>query len=401
MRDSVRSRAAGAVLAATPDGHALPNRRPPVLLRLLAAQLWWLTSLLFVALYYGLICLCNPFDLSSVPSLRLLQGACTIAFLVAAGWAPYSRLRPWLDWVLWDSWLHRAAARVLSELSITAIHQLAADRQLVLIAAQARLLIARRAGALKDMRDEISGIAELVSVPRLVGRHRMVTSYAKTIGAAIALAQLCDFGLLHVEPLVTNSMIPVLQPGDRVLVKKYSYGVQIPGTERWLRLPSLLPRRGDIVAFESAEQPRVSRLSRVIGLPGDVVALDAGEVSVNKQRLRQQPILGRCEYDHAELWEGRQRYLRAPCAAYWESIGSATYVTLYEAAADSELQRNTMSVRVSQDQVLVVDDFRGTGSWIRQIPLRTLIGKAWRVVWSAGAHSSVRTERILRRVEPD
>jgi signal peptidase I len=66
----------------------------------------------------------------------------------------------------------------------------------------------------------------------------------------------------------SGSMIPTLQINDRVLVNKFIYRF----TE---------PERGDIVVFESVEDSDQDLIKRVVGLPGDEIAVRSGKLFVN------------------------------------------------------------------------------------------------------------------------
>lgn len=82
------------------------------------------------------------------------------------------------------------------------------------------------------------------------------------------------------------SMMPVLLEGDRLVVSKYPYGwsstsisfqlaPRMPG-----RLLGRLPERGDIVIVEPNNE-RTDFIKRVIGLPGDTIALRDGRLILN------------------------------------------------------------------------------------------------------------------------
>ena len=66
----------------------------------------------------------------------------------------------------------------------------------------------------------------------------------------------------------SGSMIPTLKIGDRVLVNKFIYRF----TE---------PRRGDIIVFESVDNSNEDLIKRVVGLPGDKIAVRGGKLFVN------------------------------------------------------------------------------------------------------------------------
>jgi signal peptidase I len=66
----------------------------------------------------------------------------------------------------------------------------------------------------------------------------------------------------------SGSMIPTLEIGDRVLVNKFIYRF----TE---------PKRGDIVVFTSVDNPKEDLIKRVIGVPGDKIAVRGGKLFLN------------------------------------------------------------------------------------------------------------------------
>ena len=73
----------------------------------------------------------------------------------------------------------------------------------------------------------------------------------------------------------SGSMIPTLEIGDRVFVNKFIYRF----TE---------PDRGDIIVFQSVDNPDVELIKRVVGLPGDKIAEKNGKIFVNG-KLQKEP----------------------------------------------------------------------------------------------------------------
>src|ERR671933_2712228 len=66
----------------------------------------------------------------------------------------------------------------------------------------------------------------------------------------------------------SGSMIPTLEIGDRVLVNKFIYRF----TE---------PKRGDIIVFRSVDNPKEDLIKRVVGRPGDTIAVRHGKLFLN------------------------------------------------------------------------------------------------------------------------
>lgn len=82
----------------------------------------------------------------------------------------------------------------------------------------------------------------------------------------------------------TGSMNPTIIEGDRVLVDKHVYGFRIPWT--LVRLTDGRdPRRGEIVVFDSPVDG-TSLVKRVVGVPGDTVALDEAGLVINGAHAR-------------------------------------------------------------------------------------------------------------------
>ncbi len=89
-----------------------------------------------------------------------------------------------------------------------------------------------------------------------------------------------------------SSMQPTLMPGHYLMVNKLTYfqldterlGMIIPfwqPAEPGEMYLGRAPRRGDVVVFDYPEDRRRQFVKRIIGEPGDQVAIDAGRVSVN------------------------------------------------------------------------------------------------------------------------
>jgi signal peptidase I len=91
----------------------------------------------------------------------------------------------------------------------------------------------------------------------------------------------------------SESMMPVLLKGDRLVVTKYPYGWSwvspsfhiMPPTEG--RLFGSLPERGDIVIVTPPGQ-KADYIKRVIGLPGDTLEMIDGQLIINGRPVKRE-----------------------------------------------------------------------------------------------------------------
>jgi signal peptidase I len=107
----------------------------------------------------------------------------------------------------------------------------------------------------------------------------------ETLAIAAVLYFAIDFVVARVR--VENiSMLPTLQPGEFVLVNKMAY--QMGDFHR-----------GDIVVFHYS--PQEDYIKRIIGLPGDMVEIGSGQVTVNGQIVEEPYISAAPQY--AGAWQ--------------------------------------------------------------------------------------------------
>jgi signal peptidase I len=91
---------------------------------------------------------------------------------------------------------------------------------------------------------------------------------------AVGLAIVLRIFVVQAFTIPSGSMIPTLLVGDYILVNKFIYHFK-PVT------------RGDIVVFRSPEDPDRDYIKRIIGQPGEEVAIKEGVVFVNGKRLKE------------------------------------------------------------------------------------------------------------------
>ncbi len=188
----------------------------------------------------------------------------------------------------------------------------------------------------------------------------------------------------------TGSMNPTILEGDRLLVDKHVFGLRIPFTRVHLTAGAD-PARGDIVVFDSPVDG-TSLVKRVIGVPGDVVALEGDRLSVNGQP--------------ASYSIGNIKSIRGLLAAT-----AAEHPLLLREAGLSQphdvmllpgraARRSLEAVVVPDGMYFMMGDNRDNSADSRYfgfVPRRDIIGRATRVIVSLNPdeHYTPRSDRFL------
>ena len=140
--------------------------------------------------------------------------------------------------------------------------------------------------------------------------------WLRVVGGAVLFALALRVLAFEAYRIPSTSMEDTLLVGDFVLVSKVHYGPRVLGR----RLPGVgEPRRGDVVVFNypPSLDPDVARrtpyIKRVVGLPGDTLAIFDKEVVVGSEAVPA-PLRGR------QLWEVEGRL---PSSEALDSLGLA------------------------------------------------------------------------------
>ena len=178
----------------------------------------------------------------------------------------------------------------------------------------------------------------------------------------------------------SGSMKPTILEGDRILVNKLAYDLRIPFTHITVHTFAN-PKRGDIVVFDSsAADTRL--VKRVIGLPGDTVAMRDNRLIINGIEAR---------YSNIER--------RSDAVLVTESYpGLSERIELVP--ADVSRLSSFGPVKVPKDHYLVLGDNRDNSADSRVygfVPRDEIVGNAKTVVLSLDydRHYLPRLDRFL------
>lgn len=126
--------------------------------------------------------------------------------------------------------------------------------------------------------------AEPGDTPRRRGKIAVAARWAwewtKSLAVAFLLFLLIRTFAVEAFRIPTGSMEQTLLVGDFLLVNKAVYGAQVPGTS--VRLPAFgYPARGEVVVFMPPHDPTKHYVKRLVGLPGDTLAMQDKTLTVN------------------------------------------------------------------------------------------------------------------------
>src|SRR6185436_12952955 len=99
-------------------------------------------------------------------------------------------------------------------------------------------------------------------------------SWVRDLAFSVMIAIILIVFIYQPVKVEGTSMMPTLTDQERIFINKFTYHFGLGKIER-----------GDMVVFWFPLDPTKSYIKRVIGVPGDTVSIDAGQVFVNGQSL--------------------------------------------------------------------------------------------------------------------
>jgi signal peptidase I len=111
-----------------------------------------------------------------------------------------------------------------------------------------------------------------------------VWDWTKSIVVALVVWFFLRTFLVEAFRIPSGSMENTLLIGDFLFVNKALYGAEVPIIHA--RLPAVRePARDDILVFDSVEEADLKVVKRLIGMPGDTLSMEGGQLYRNGQRV--------------------------------------------------------------------------------------------------------------------
>lgn len=100
----------------------------------------------------------------------------------------------------------------------------------------------------------------------------------ETVGGAVVLALFIMTFIARAFTVDGPSMLPTLHSGEKLLIDKVTYRFRPP-------------QRGEVVVFRYPANPKEHFIKRVIGIPGDTISIQNGDVYINGQKLEEDYLM--------------------------------------------------------------------------------------------------------------
>jgi len=115
-------------------------------------------------------------------------------------------------------------------------------------------------------------------------------SWMRDLAFSVLIAVILIVFIYQPVKVEGTSMMPTLTDQERIFINKFTYHFGLGDIHR-----------GDMVVFWFPLDPQKSYIKRIIGVPGDLVSIDAGQVSVNGKLLEEDYVPE--EYRDRVSWE--------------------------------------------------------------------------------------------------
>jgi signal peptidase I len=215
----------------------------------------------------------------------------------------------------------------------------------------------------------------------------LAVEYSRSFFPVLLLVLVVRSFMFEPFRIPSSSMVPTLLVGDFIFVNKFTYGLRLPVVHSKI-LDIGAPKRGDVMVFRLPSDPSVNYIKRLVGMPGDTVA-------VVKKRLYINNVLVGLERDGLYERPGRPAALRAV-----EQLGEARHSVLLE---PMQLGREGTYV-VPEGHYFMMGDNRDNSQDSRFpqvgfVPEENIVGKAVRIWMNWDFPSAPQWRRIATKVQ--
>lgn len=225
--------------------------------------------------------------------------------------------------------LHKEAQRILKR-HAARIAAEAADEMRAAIAAIERL---RDQEDTRSLQLEAERLDELLEQHARFARKSALRETVENIGIAVLIALGLRSCLYEPFKIPSGSMMPTLRTGDHIFVNKFVYGVQIPFTTTVVGESLGHISRGEVIVFRYPVDETQDFIKRVVGLPGDEIAVAGRQVSIKRAGSDEFEVLPHRRLDQRCFDNDSDKPI-ANCTIYEETLDGHTYNVRYKLNID-------------------------------------------------------------------
>ena len=121
------------------------------------------------------------------------------------------------------------------------------------------------------------------------GNENFIITWAYDFWPVLTVVLVLRSFLYEPFNIPSDSMVPTLETGDFILVNKFDYGVRLPIINSKI-IDTGSPERGEVAVFRYPPQPGISYIKRIVGLPGDHIVYDHGQLIINGEKVTKVPV---------------------------------------------------------------------------------------------------------------
>ncbi len=178
----------------------------------------------------------------------------------------------------------------------------------------------------------------------------------------------------------SRSMLPTLLVHDHIFVNKFTFGLRVPFSENFLYKTSG-PKRGDVIVFKNPEDPSIYFIKRTVGLPGDKVYYESGNLYINDELVEKSiPDENKSDYRWLTPEDFVERSLE-PYIHWEEKLGKYSYSVILP--KDEFKEEEAGPYIVPEGHYFMMGDNRAYSKDSRRwspdkrfVPYENLLGKA-------------------------
>ncbi len=138
---------------------------------------------------------------------------------------------------------------------------------------------------------------------RIKGAIEAVFNFLQGIVVIMAILVMIYLFVMSPQEISGQSMYPNFENGEYILTNKVTYRLKEPD-------------RGDVVVFESPRNKDIDYIKRVIGLPGESVALRSSSFYINGQKL-DEPYIDPSVYTFGGSFLAENSEITVPSGLYF------------------------------------------------------------------------------------